>query len=260
MKIKHAALVLSLWAMHATAEIHVIQQLEEILGFIDDNTLVVMDIDNTMIEALNPLASDQGFYYLLRRFQEHDGLCFEKANDRAVSLWNQMQSLAKTKAVEAQTPHLMAGLQVPTMALTARDPAIKDITREQLLNNGINFAKNAPLQDDMTMLVGGTTALYTGGILFQGEGSNKGIVLVEFLRRLNLMPTIIFVDDREKNVYQVNEALSALPIKHYEFRYAATDERVKAFNEASMHADFLLDTLFGSELVSIIDNPPLADS
>jgi len=236
---KLAGLFMVLWALQSSADIREIMRMEDILEHIDANTLVVLDLDNTVYEPEDNDGSDQDYYYLVKRFQEIDHLSPLDAHLKAGAIWNKMQYKIKTKPVEAIIPELIASLGTKVIALTARDPEIKDITRKQLLDMGIDFRKKAPWTEDLTLNINGRDALYTDGILFQGEGNNKGDVLVEFLHTIGMkFDTILFVDDRIKNTINVENALNLLPIKHIEFRYGATDEKVRLFNELPLDREY----------------------
>src|SRR5205085_2431412 len=81
-----------------------IKNMKEIVASIDDKTLLIFDVDNTLIEPEGNLGSDQWYDYLVRKYMEIDGLGEKAANEKAEDLWNQSQWIIKVRAVEAETP------------------------------------------------------------------------------------------------------------------------------------------------------------
>ena len=194
----------------AQAEVHEIKSMKEILSFVDAGTLLVFDIDSTV---LNPFA-------------------------------------LPLAPVEAETPELIRGFQklgARSMAMTARPFSAVGITETQLTSIDVHFSEkpvfpsehvgigkaiipcNEDLRDvklpppparDIILFK------YKNGIAYTGD-KNKGRAMVALLKDLDFKPTkIVFVDDKSKNTNNVNLALEALEsgkIEHHEFRYGAMD-------------------------------------
>ena len=221
------------FAISAFAEIREIKSMKEVLKEVDAQTLLVFDLDNTLMEPIQSLGSDQWYYYIIKKYKEVDKLSDQEAYDQADKVWNQTQWLIQVKAVESFTPELIEKLQkkkIKMMGLTARTYDISDITLKQLSSIGINLGHSVSSQDMSFKLV--DTAYYKNGIVFQGEHNSKGDVFVEFLKRLNLKPKkVVFVDDKQKHVNSMEKALGEAKIKYIGFRYAAADERVEKFNK-----------------------------
>lgn len=241
--IRIICLAFLLCAGQGRAYVREIQSIEEIIEEITNKTLVIFDIDNTVLKPATErgndewLGSDQWFYFLLKILQEHKRS--PNALREAEQIWNRSQSYINTKPVEPSTPALIAGLQkkgVKVIALTARSHAIAPITRQQLFTNGIDFALN-PLEHEGSLKID-DYATYERGIVYQGEGNDKGTTLVNLLEKLEIKPQkIIFIDDKLKNTVNVHNALQANRyLDHIEYRYGFTDKSVAAFNEAYLHA------------------------
>lgn len=219
------------------AEIKEIKSLQEINKELEDPELLwVFDIDNTIIRPEGNLGSDQWYYFLVDHIKNIDKISTSKAHYQAEAIWNATQSLIKTKSVEPITASFITSLQnnkKNTIALTARNFSICEITKTQLKNNGINFNISSP-QFDNNILEIANGVYYHEGIIYQGEANNKGQILVDFIGQLKAPPKkVIFIDDKEKNVINVHKALEALGIDHIEFRYGQTDKLVEMFNSMS---------------------------
>ena len=221
------------FSISAFAEVREIKSMKEILKEVDSQTLLVFDLDNTLMEPLQSLGSDQWYYYIIKKYKEVDKLSDQEAYDKADKVWNQTQWLIQVKAVENLTPELIRQLQkkkIKMMGLTARTYDISDITLKQLSSIGIHLGHSVSSQDMSFQLV--DMAHFKDGIVFQGEHNSKGAVFVEFLKKLNLKPKkVVFVDDKQKHVNSMEKALGEAKIKYIGFRYGSADKRVEKFNK-----------------------------
>jgi len=91
----------------------------------DDDTLVVFDIDNTLIEPVGNLGSDQWYDFLVRSIGRWMGFRRRRRSAGLTLIWNEVQWIIEVKAVEPDTPQLIRGLQdrsVKLMGLTRPHP------------------------------------------------------------------------------------------------------------------------------------------
>ncbi len=233
----------------ADKQIREISSMKEIVPFLNGDTLLVFDVDNTVLEpAAGNLGSDQWWYYLARKYTAIDGLTEKEADKKAMDLWNKVQWLIEVRAVERITPDIMREQQKlgrKVMGFTARTPSIAAITLEQLKSIGVEYAKYPIHSKEFEFKLAGDTALYTKGMLFIGEGNDKGTALVQFLEEIKLTPKrIVFVDDKVKNVESVAKALAKQRLEFLCFRYAVTDAKVKQFEADTRD----IQLFFGGEL------------
>ena len=230
----------------AGAEVREISAMKEIVPSLDRDTLLVLDIDNTLIEPTGNLGSDQWYYYLVRRMVAA-GLVRAEAERRCLPLWNDMQWLIRVRPVEKETPSLIAEAQrrgVRVVALTARTPALAQRTRLQLASVGLRLAGGDP---DRSLSANGATR-FIGGVLYAGDGRDKGELLVQLLRHLRPAPKkIVFVDDKAHNVRNVERALARRRIPVRCFRYAAADGRVRAFESDVADAELFFTGQLGAQ-------------
>ena len=230
-------------------QIRDIQSMKEILASIDKQTFLVFDVDNTVIEPKEGnLGSDQWYYYLVRKYKEIDGLSKKEADRKATDVWNTVQGIITVRAVEDITPGIIKEQQKSgTMVLgfTARSPDLADKTVEQLKSVGIDYAMHRLHKTDFDFKLDGDTARYTRGVLFIGDGHDKGRALVQFLKEINFEPKrVVFVDDKPKNVESVAQALKDRGIDHACFRYGAADSKVLQFEADTKN----IRLYFGGEL------------
>ncbi|MCK6547094.1 DUF2608 domain-containing protein [Myxococcota bacterium] len=225
-----------------TGDVREIMQMADALASVGPDTLVVLDIDNTMIEPVGMLGSDQWFYHLLDRAKA-EGVDEDVALTRVMDLWNAVQLDLEVKSVEATTPALLGALAergVVMMALTARTHASAPATVRQLASAGLDLGPRPKGWPTATTLEG-LDVVIEGPVVYVGEKSSKGEVLVAFLRKANLTSKrIVFVDDKPKHAASVGRALAAAGIAHTSYRYGAADARVAAFDPDAAAAELAL--------------------
>jgi FMN phosphatase YigB (HAD superfamily) len=185
----------------------------EIRPELSTGTLLVFDIDNTLIEPVGNIGSDQWYYYIEKAYKR-DGLDQAAAEAKAGEAWSRTLATVKVKPVEDLIPALVREQQkrgLKILALTAREPADAPATFKQLNDAGIDLA---------------------GNVEFVGDGPDKGKALVAYLKKNKLKPSkIVFVDDKPHHAKNVDAALTAAGIPSVSFRYGAADAKVRAFNE-----------------------------
>jgi hypothetical protein len=236
------AMLLSTLPLAAAAEIRESTSVAPVDALATPGTLVVFDIDNTLIEPTVTLGSDQWFYWYVAEL-EAGGRSSREAIDLANDVWNRVQPAIAVRPVEAMTPQLIRGIQargLRVVALTARSHDAAAVTETQLTSAGYSLSTSAfgpgrrVIGDDPTMV-------YDDGVLYVGEHASKGDALLRLLAGEGLSPErVVFVDDKEKHVRTVDAALSSSKIPVIAIRYGAADARVAAFDPAVAAVQFRL--------------------
>lgn len=220
--------LLLLLALPLHAELRETRTFADLVPAVDTNTLVVVDIDNTTLEPVGAFGSDQWYYYLAKTVGE----------DKAGEAWTAAQKTVKVKPVEPITPDILKGFQkkgVKVMALTARGAEDEAATFSQLKSVGVDYSANPPTRKELKTEDKG---LFKNGVFFQGEGPSKGATLVAFIKKLGLKPgRVVFIDDKEKHAKSVEQAVREAGIPVISFRYGATDQKVKYFNDLTEEFD-----------------------
>lgn len=220
----------------------------EALSGVDSGTLVIFDIDNTIIETVQTVASDQWEEYLHKKYRqelEKTGMSPQAAEktskQRSFSEWKQAQKLTEVKPVEPTTPDLIGRLQkkgITVMGLTARPVDMSPTTLKQLASVQVDMGRTGIHKSDVKVDDADEVdfrSQYVGGILFVGH-QKKGPTLVKFLMdKIHYSPKrIVFIDDKKRNVDSVEQALVDLKkripgLEHISYRYGAADATVAAF-------------------------------
>lgn len=223
-RIIFSALVLA--TVVASAEIRETNFMSDALSNVKSGDVVVVDIDNTILEPVQTLGSDQWYGYVVEKYKE-SGMDESQAIDHAISDWVQVQKVTDVRKLEKLTPSLIKRVQaknIMIIALTARPTSLSDTTWRQLISAGIQFKNYGYSYKD------GSDIDFQNGILFVGPRNNKGIVLSKFFEQLKIKPQrLIFVDDKEKHVKNMEAVFAKSGLVNINFRYGAADERVKSF-------------------------------
>lgn len=227
-----AATGISLQFLPALAKIREVNSMMEIMPSIDQNSVLVFDLDNTIMEPVQTLGSDQFFGLLLQKAL-NQGLDKKNAVGCALKYATFVQPVTKVRTVEPVTLPLIFNLQnhgIHMMGLTARPIEWRQNTIEQLGSVHVDFTKT-PLAAGNIPAGPKFAGIYYNGVLFMDKEGDKGQYLIEFLKQVGSdAKTVIFVDDKLNNVQSVEKALNTTDLQHISFRYGAADSEVKAFN------------------------------
>jgi hypothetical protein len=225
----------------AQAEVREALTMQEALKGADKDTLVIFDLDNTVMMPPQTLGGEEWFDYFVKlRIEEFqkNGHSAEQSKDKAIEQganeWVKFHLNARVVPVEKETPSLINDLQnrgIQTMALTARPTELKDSTASQLKSIGIEFSKKSAT-DKNIKLSGKHPAEFYKGALLVGPKNNKGELLVAFLKQLSVKPKkIIFVDNKIHHVENVEKALASLNIAYFGRRHAAADQKINSMDK-----------------------------
>lgn len=214
------------------AEIVESDHLSVVRSYLAPGCLVIYDIDNTIAQPTGRIGSDEWFTYMLQK-EQGQGLDFARALEKVLPVYCEVQLHIDLQPTEKEGPQLLKRLQqegVYVMALTARSLPLVNRTIAQLADIGINFSHNH-LGPQILLRELRAPYVYKRGILFSGQ-NNKGDALVDFLHQIDLMPSrVIFVDDKLKNLHDVEAALDKARIPFYGIRYNRLDAYVAALND-----------------------------
>jgi hypothetical protein len=212
------------------AEIKETAQIEEAIQHIKPDTLVVLDIDNTVLRPSQMLGSDMWFSYYLENLQK-SGLDKKDALRASVELLNKIYEVTEVQLIDEKTPEIIQELQAKNcivIALTARGHEVDECTVKQLLSVGIDLQKNAPVNNDFYVHNLPEVKWYKG-VLF-AHGQSKAKVLHAFLEQIQYEPKqILCIDDKQPHLAELELHLATLKIPFLGLRYSGADANVKEF-------------------------------
>ena len=211
---------------------HEIYTLKEIANFLPTNksTLVVFDIDNTLLQPKTDLGSVQWFCHQHQEFVAL-GLTSAEAAKQILPLFFHINHTIDLIPIEStlvdDITHIKNNCE-RTLCLTARPLPLAERTLQQLQKNALCF--HVPELDEFVFNLN-SVSLYKQGCLFCGLNC-KGDVLLAFLKAINYHPdVIIFIDDKEANLEAIETAAKQRNIPCVCLRYAGCDERVRNYDK-----------------------------
>jgi len=192
-------------------------------------TLLILDLDNTLIESIFHYGSYQWGGYLIREAIKK-GMSEEEALETTMTDWNRAQYEIEMKTIEDEVSGWLNQLHsqgVKILALTARSPQIAQVTHAHLEKHGLKFSDWGAQE----MHYGKSAEGYLEkGVLFVGPKNNKGKFLLDFISKLDVTyKKIVFVDDQISYLEQVENSLKGSGIEFIGVRYSRADQRVKSF-------------------------------
>jgi hypothetical protein len=157
-------------------------------------------------------------------------------------LWVKIQEICSVKAVEDATVPLLLNLQqhnIVIMGFTHRQPPVVSATIRQVHSLGLDFSKTAPhIHLDSIPASGGPTC-YQKGILFAGDYNRKGEVLLNFLAMNGQRPKrIVFIDDKYKNVEELEKVLAEQNIDYLGIYYTAIEQQPAIYSREVANFQF----------------------
>ncbi len=228
-----------------SAKIIETQNFKEIKNHITKNTLILLDIDDTLLIPTQMLGCDLWF---IDRLNQHikAGLTKAEALERSLAEWEAIRHLTKMDIVEEGTEGIVQAMQeeeYTIMGLTTQGLALATRTSLQLKEKGIDLSKTAPSKKDVCLSVGEHGVLYRSGILFT-SGTNKGRSLFKLLDALQLdPPKIVFINDKETHLKEIERVAEALGVEFIGLRYAYSDAKKAAYDSKLAEVQFANSTL-----------------
>jgi len=205
----------------------------DILNHIDTNInpedhLIVFDIDNTIVESIDQLASTQWLDEMIKFKMAQESLTEHEALEKTLPLNSLLKKHSMIQPIESSTVGLIKQLQDSlhkVIALTARSPEpLKECTIKHLTQVNIDFTRTSIYPHD---IIFSPKMHYSNGILFT-QGDHKGDVLLAMLNAVSYAPKkIIFIDDKEYNHYAIQQTFKKTTINStcIWYRYCAEKEQ-----------------------------------
>ena len=211
---------------------------EDILTYADrlsQKTIVVCDLDNTLIIPCEPLGSVAWAEYVQKKLQSRG---VSKRDSEIVEhiLWKAIQPHIEVQTVDPKTAEVIQELKnrgILVLGLTARSPEDAAFTFKQLQSVDLDFSQQHHLPQNPLHLSLEPCALYEKGVLFATTSNKKSEVLVKFLESHQIdIEHIIFVDDKRHHVEDVENACRKHGLGCVGVRFSGADKHVERFDPA----------------------------
>ncbi len=200
------------------------------------DVLLVLDIDNTLLRARQPLGSDQWFEWQAEALKTNSTEALFKSFDELLEAQADFFQLSRMSLTEPNLPQLIQGLKSkghPIVLLTSRSPGLRSVTERELIRNRLWFADSSflpgvpfeilepPFKANVSFMNG----------IFMTAGHHKGEALAFLLKKSRKsFKAIVFADDHERHTKRVYETFSPQAATEVvTFRYSKEDPVVESF-------------------------------
>lgn len=230
-----------------------LQRIEQTIYQLDENSLVIFDVDATLIVANDSILSPKGWEYF-KEFQSK----YITPLSRAAVLNSISHLQARVSLVDRKILQIIDFLKLKTIksiALTAIPtgkfgiiPNAEKWRVKQLNDLNIDFSWSFPSTQAIyfTQFTGKDAfPVFEQGILASAQHP-KGEVLIKFLQYMQWKPSkVIFVDDQMDPIQSIESELSKQNIPVISFHYTGALEKSKKLDRDL--ADFQLNHLIENE-------------
>lgn len=209
------------------------QDIADLLRYVDRNTVLVMDIDNTILTSGQYFGTTRWGWSHVSRL-EKAGLSRAEAMSQTHGLFHRIWQISQPRVVDDRIPQLIRRFQelgVRVIGLSNRDPSLAYVTSDQLACLGIDLTR-ASLDEEDFKVFANTETHYVEGCIFVGDMGDKGAALDAFLKMsLQLPEKVVYVDDRMRNVNKVGAALRNLNLDYVGVWYRKGDDWVVGYKQ-----------------------------
>jgi hypothetical protein len=139
------------------------------------------------------------------------------------------------------------------MGLTHRPLCVVDATIQQVASLGFDFNKTAPSRE-IILIPASTPALFKQGILFAADFNEKGALFLSFLALIKQKTQkVLFIDDKKKNVTELESTLTAHGIEVTAVHYTAIEHAKPIFiRELAEFQYKFLDQIMSNEAALLL--------
>jgi len=204
----------------------------DVIPLIDADTWFLVDLDHTMFEGAEAYGHAHWFYDVLDEGLKN-GLSKEEVIVHFYPRWVKTQQTCPVKPLKEEFIVFLKDLQkqeIVVMGFTHRQPLVAEATLRQVASLDFDYALTAPSQEIFSLETRNPT-LYKNGILFVGDFNKKGEIFLPFLNYIHKQPKkVVFIDDKRKNVEEVESVLEQLGIEYIGIHYTAIEHAAPIYS------------------------------
>lgn len=227
---KASFFIFVLFCYSLTASVQECAHFSDIKSFCQAGTLFVLDIDDTLLLPKQTLGTDVWFIYQTEQYVKK-GFSKIDALERAIDDWEAIRHVTQVQIVEEGTAKIIEELQssYPVMGLTTQGCSLASCTIGQLKSLQIDLSKSSPCEHECYFM-NTKGVLFRKGVLFTA-GTKKGEALLKLFSAIGYHPQrVVFINDKETHLSDVEETLLQNGIEFVGLRYNIGDERLKRFD------------------------------
>ncbi len=223
------------------ANIIEIENISSILPLVDNETLVIFDIDNTLMQGQCEVATASFFNHLFKEMKAL-GMSDEKIIDEVYPIWMDIQKIAEVDPVDKITPYIIKDLkkrEIPILAITNRGPDLAYRTLDQLKSVGIDLTQNG--FHPHNLIIGDhSIAKYLEGVLFVSPFENKAEKALKLFQTIEFNPKkIICLDHNLESLVGMKDYFKKQDIAFLGLHYTICDKRDIDMEVACFQLEYL---------------------
>ena len=141
---------------------------QEILTYANDETLILLDIDDTILITPQMLGTDEWLRHQTDE-RKKKGMDPKEAFTKSLAEWEIIRHLTFMELVEPGTDAIIHSLQAkgfPVMGLTMQGVTLATRTTHQLKMHQLDLSLNAPEQENHCLKIHGRNIFYIDGIMY----------------------------------------------------------------------------------------------
>lgn len=220
-----------------TDEIENLNQINKYIDALKDkNVLLVLDIDDTILTSHEFFGSDKWYDWQKGRGVDSLGKKIPiTENQKVMCLFDVLGitfEISANKPTQSDAVKIINQISTDIVVLTARNELYRTATRRELDENGFDFIDNhlalegLPLRFKVNHNDRFAVVSYIDGV-YMVAGMDKGVMLRILLNKLNKSyDAIVFVDDKEKNIVNMKNAMLEDDVDFYGLRYTKIDKSI----------------------------------
>ncbi len=203
---------------------------KEVVPHVNADTLLILDIDDTLLIPVQMLGCDEWFRHRLAKHKA--SMSSQEALGKSLAEWEAVRHITKMEIVEKDTDSIIASLQskgFTMIGLTTQGLALSTRTTQQLKENNIDLSLTSPNKESHYFTNQGLGVLFQNGILFT-SGTSKGESLFTLCEKIKFMPKrIVFINDKGAHLEDLEESANKRGIEFIGLRYSYSDKRKSSF-------------------------------
>jgi hypothetical protein len=221
----------------STADVVTTRDLVDVLKILSEpyngRTLLALDIDDTLLTSPTFFGSDAWYEWQKTLAPQSPGYVPCRFDVVAMNYEAGTQVPTQADAVAA-----INSIPLDKIIITSRSPMYRGGTIRELQKAGYELP--APLQPGLAGAIyeyrpdpnrPGVSLSYHQGVLMVA-GQNKGLALVDLMRHMQIaFDRVVLVDDGEKNISEMRDAMAAAGIEYRGVRYNRIEKNVDAARE-----------------------------
>ncbi|NDD57740.1 MAG: DUF2608 domain-containing protein [Chlamydiae bacterium] len=216
----------------ASAKIIEIQSFKELPSYVNEKTLLLLDIDDTLLIPSHMLGCDEWFNHRIK-FYVDQGMDAKLSLEKTLGEWEAIRHLSNMEIVEKGTESILQDLQkdgFTVMGLTTQGVGLSHCTINHLLQNQIELFSSAPFKEPFYFEQKNRGVLFRKGVLFTA-GTDKGICLFKLCDHFGYVPQkIVFINDKATHLQEIEAEAAKRGVEFIGLRYGYNDAKKQNFD------------------------------